>query len=127
MGIIKLLLSIILLAVVGLGGLYVAENRGLVPKGTFANVINKAKTLPLPAQVANIQSPQQAANFVSQQTASITSKNASGSVLGAVSNAASSVNLQKQDPPLTQRAFEYGRYIYCQQVVNDYQSRNQGK
>jgi len=54
------------------------------------------------------------ASGVTEQAQSL-SKNA-GSVLGAISS-------DKSDQPIHEKAFEYGRYQYCQQVVADYEAR----
>jgi hypothetical protein len=46
-----------------------------------------------------------------------------GKVVGehAQSILGSSVEADKEQPPLHERAFEYGRYLYCQQVVKDFE------
>ena len=54
------------------------------------------------------------ASSVTEQAQSL-SKNA-GSVLGAISS-------DKSDQPIHEKAFEYGRYEYCKQVISDYEAR----
>ena len=43
-----------------------------------------------------------------------------GNVLGSSIEPASDENVT----PIHEKAFEYGKYIYCKQVVNDYQNQN---
>jgi len=40
-----------------------------------------------------------------------------GNILGAS-------DTERTNQPIQERAFEYGRYLYCNQVVKDYESRN---
>ena len=54
------------------------------------------------------------ATSVSEHALDLT-KNA-GNVLGAISD-------DKSDQPLHEKAFEYGRYEYCKQVITDYETR----
>lgn len=56
----------------------------------------------------------QTAEDVSNQAFDLT-KNA-GSVLGAITS-------DKSDQPIHEKAFEYGRYEYCKQVILDYETR----
>lgn len=116
MKIIKLALSLILLVVLGLGGVYIAENRGLVQAGTFTNLTGRfaGVTQTLPTQIDSSS----VGNTVSVLSSQVSPKTAEvGEVLG------TSVAVEKQEPPLTQRAFEYARYNYCQAVVKDYEAR----
>lgn len=115
---IKLFLGVVLLLVVGLAGVYVAENRGLVQAGTFVNLTSKfsAITKHLPTEVAT-EGVENGVKVLSSQASNISPE--AGAVLG------SSITVEKQEAPLTQRAFEFARYNYCQAVVNDYQARYQ--
>lgn len=120
--IVKLLLVVVLLGVVAYGGFYVAANRGLIPAAQAAVVNNaissvlkgiKLDTLAnqalksAPSVISNVQNTPQVSSAMEQTS----------SVLG------SSVELETQNPPLPQRAFEQARYTYCQAVVEDYQAR----
>ena len=33
------------------------------------------------------------------------------------------ITAEEEKTPISQRAFEYGRYLYCQQVIKDYEQR----
>lgn len=118
MKLVKVILIVVLLGVVALGCVYVAENRGIVHAGTFANLTDKISGLSthLPSQVST-QTVTNSVQMLSSQTGKMST--ASGAVLGTV-NA-----IERQDTPLPQRAFEYARYAYCQAVVSDYQQRQQ--
>ena len=56
----------------------------------------------------------QVATEVTQQATSLTKD--AGNVLGTISS-------DKSDQPLHEKAFEYGRYEYCKQVISDYEAR----
>jgi len=56
----------------------------------------------------------QVATEVTQQATSLTKD--AGNVLRTISS-------DKSDQPLHEKAFEYGRYEYCKQVISDYEAR----
>jgi len=123
MGLLKGFLTIVLVLTLAAGGVYVAANRGLVSAdylSYFNQLQGVAVTQPQLAQV--FQSAQSQFKILSAKTGSIatqTINNASqsGSVLG------STIEVEKNQPPLPQRAFELARYSYCQEVIKDYESR----
>lgn len=113
---------VVLLGVMAYGGFYALSNRGLIPPAqaamvntTLASVFKGIKLDSLaeqalstaPSVISTVQNAPQVSSALDQ----------SSSVLG------TSVELETQNPPLPQRAFEQARYTYCQAVIEDYQSR----
>lgn len=114
MKIIKLVLALILFGVLGLGAMYVGENRGMVKAGTFASVTSKLSgaTQHVPTQI----NPSGVQNSVQTLSSQANIDPNTGAVLG-------SITVEKEKPPLPQQAFELARYNYCQAVVKDYEER----
>jgi len=113
----KLLLLLVLILGLATGGLYVAEQRGLAPVGTFNNVTQRVLSFRPPTNIAQ-QLPQNTDRAVQFLTSQLQSASISAQVLG------TSVGIEKTEPPLSQRAFEYARYSYCQEAIKDYEERN---
>lgn len=111
MSLIRIILGLIVLAAIGTGGLYIAEQRGLVASGTFDSL--KTQALAVKPQELTAKLPQ-LNQVLSSKTSPTTEKS---SVLGA------SVDVETREPPLSQKAFEYARYNYCKTAVEDYESR----
>lgn len=88
----------------------------------FSPVVEKVETLDTEALTAEFQrgvkSTESELATLSQRTTDV-SKHA-GNVLGSSVQPASKEN----STPIHEKAFEYGKYIYCKQVVEDYQSLN---
>lgn len=124
--IIKLLLSLVLVITLLSGGVYYLANRGLIPMdkiqaaqatlenpvlknitGQLAMTFNRLKLdEKIPAMTTSVSEIPQLASIASE----------SGAVLGTSA-------VESQAPPLPQRAFEYGRYLYCQEVIKDFEQR----
>lgn len=115
-----MLLLLVLFVAVAAGAFHVLANRGIIPPeqaqavyGTWNTTLQPLIAAGLPAQIAlpsQISVPEQVSSLAET----------SGAVLGTSSL---QNQVQAEQPPLPQRAFEYGRYVYCQEVVKDYQSR----
>lgn len=120
MKLIKMLLLLVLFVAVAAGAFHVLANRGIIPPeqaqavyGTWNTTLQPLIAAGLPAQIAlpsQISVPEQVSSLAET----------SGAVLGTSSL---QNQVQAEQPPLPQRAFEYGRYVYCQEVIKDYQSR----
>lgn len=99
--------------VIAAGGVYAAANRGLIPAkylGYFGRLGGSKQ------YVTNLMgSTRSQIDILSSKAVSTASQ--SGVVLG------STVEAKKEQPPLPQRAFELGRYTYCQEVIRDYENR----
>lgn len=105
-------MALLVLTAIGLAGVFLAEKRGLVAQGTFANLVGQVAKVRPPKQLT--ENPQQITNFIASETQNAAQD---GEVLGA------SLSIEREEPPFTQKAFEYGRYTYCQAVVDDYHQR----
>ncbi len=134
MTIVKGLLLLVLIGALGAGGFYVLANRGVIPPDKVAAVNSLVKGVqtedsggvaqPLanlfgkpqltPPTLGDIQSGVQTVQQV-PDTSSVA--NNTSQVLG------TSIEVKTENPPLPQRAFEYGRYTYCQEVIKDYEIR----
>lgn len=140
MKIIKLVFTLVLLAVLAGGGFYVLSNRGVIPPDQAAAVQNTVQGIVKGSQIENltqqisqpitnltrgtnalpklpsqVPSANQVSEALQQAPELASSSENNGSVLGS--------SVQAEQPPLGQRAFEYGRYLYCQEVVKDYENR----
>jgi len=123
MKLIKLILVLILVGAVAAGGFQVLANRGMIPADKVALVQTWTQKIAAPLGGLNLNLSEQTFSVDQATTAlqnlpelaSVASN--SGAVLG------TSVQVETEVPPLPQRAFEYGRYIYCQEVVKDYETR----
>lgn len=109
---VKFILSLVIISLVAVGGLYVAEQRGLVAEGTFNSLLARVQTVK-PQQI--LSNAPQIGNFMTAQTNSLSQS--SQQVLG------TTIEVTAEKPPLTQRAFEYARYSYCKAAVDDYEER----
>lgn len=112
MSVIRLILIIVLISGLAGGGVFLAEQQGWVPQGTVAGLTTQISKLH-PPQVL-LQHSQNIHSLLSSQTQQL---NQNGQVLG------TSLGIERAEPPLTQKAFEYARYEYCRAVVDDYQQR----
>lgn len=117
MKLIKTLMLLVFLCVLAFAGFYYAANHGYVSAEQVALVQGVVNTLPIRAPAIK-----QGSNSGSFSTSKVVSDlkletNTGGSVLG------ETIQIETQQPPLHQRAFEYARYTYCQEVVRDYQQR----
>lgn len=120
-----MVLLLVLFVAVAAGAFHVLANRGVIPPeraqavyGAWDSTVqpflaNVPTQIEIPSQ---IDLPSQAS--IPEQVSSLAET--SGAVLGTSSL---QNQVQAEQPPLPQRAFEYGRYIYCQEVIKDYQSR----
>lgn len=135
MKLIKTALTVIFLFVLAGGGFYFLSNRGVIPpeqtqavqglvKGTQIETLAQQITKPLqqlslPTKISppSLSQINQTVQTVQQAPSLASVASSSSSVLG------SSVEVQTENPPLPQRAFEYARYTYCQEVIQDYETR----
>lgn len=115
MQIVKLILLVILIGVLSVAGLQVAANRGLIDSNPLAGVVAAAFQLTQPATTLIPPNISEQIGILSARTGTVTQE--VGTVLG------SSVQVEKEELPLHQRALQHGRYLYCQQVVKDYEAR----
>lgn len=110
---------IILLIVLGLGGTYVAYNRGLLDTRFLAE---------LPLQQLNQNLPQNSEAFMSSANEQTQQFGERAQVVGGqaqqVLGSYIEVNDEVEKKSLTDRAFETARYYYCQQVVNDWEKNS---
>lgn len=105
MKLIKKALLIILLTVIVISGLYTASSRGLLKNTPLAKINQQ--------EIANlVQNTNQQTQILSER---------SGEVGSHVKNVLGTFIEENEEEPIQQRAFEYGRYLYCQQVVEDYE------
>ncbi len=111
---IKGLLAVVLVIAVAAGGVYVATNRGLLPGGKLAAVMNTVNWLKQ-APISQVAAPAQQIGQFSSQVESTASQ--AGNVLGTY------VQTDEDRRPLHQKAFEYARYTYCREAVIDYETR----
>jgi hypothetical protein len=109
MVLIRLLLMLVLVVGLGAAGVYAAVHQGLIPQEQLAKfpILSDLSSEPDLTTVLN-------SSHDSLKILSSTAQSA-GQVLG------SQVEVQEQ--PLPQRAFEFARYSYCQEVVKDYEKR----
>lgn len=123
----KVLLGILVVALIAVS-LYTAMNRGMLSGSQFA-ALNQSKEENLDPLVHNISGQAQVLGARTQEVGSHVQK-----VLGSYvqsrhsgdsgSSSSDRPNQSKaSEPALHEKAFEYGRYLYCQQVVKDYESR----
>jgi hypothetical protein len=115
MPIIRTILLLILVAVVSVAGLQVAANRGLIDSNPLAGLVGGIMKAAdpivhfIPPNLSNqVAILSERTNTVSQEV---------GTVLG------SSIQVEKEELPLHQKAFQHGRYLYCQQVIRDYEAQ----
>ena len=111
---------LIFIVVIGLisGAIYAGKQ--YLPKNVQNLITQTLGTHTLsPDQLSALQPAAQ--NILSQAQSAAPQLMQAGNVLGAATNSSGSPSANTQ--PLPQQAFEYGRYIYCQQVVSDYETR----
>lgn len=114
---VKLILLVILVGVVSVAGLQVATNRGLIKSNPLASLVEGVVKLSQPATHIIPPNISEQISVLTARTGTVTQE--VGTVLG------SSVQVEKEDLPLHQKALQHGRYLYCQQVVKDYEARMQ--
>jgi len=115
MEIIKSLFAIVLFLAIAVGGVFAAAQRGLIPTERIAQLKNAINIINRPELQTVTQTTRDGISILTSKTEESASK--AGVVLG------SHIQASDSQPPLTQRAFEYARYSYCQEVVKDYTSR----
>lgn len=128
MSILRIVIILFLIVGAGVGYAYYTGGAGLPPTlkkyfssaqlpsgsslSTITNQVSAIKVPKLPTDTTT------QLESITERTGQLTSN--VGKVLGtAVTEASSSA-----DKSLQERAFDYGRYLYCQQVVKDYEARN---
>jgi len=111
------LLLILVLTLAG-AGVYVAYNRGLIKAEYLAKIpVDQIK------QAINQETLQGLST--SAQTQSQTLIENSGVVLGETKNFLDTqITTNKQDEKISDKAFEYAKYVYCQQVVKEFEKKN---
>jgi hypothetical protein len=106
MHLLKSFLLVILVIVIGLAGFQVALNRGLIKNEALAAFNEKYLAKSMASATSQFSQVSSRLGIASQE---------GGAVLGAVVQ----VN-EEEKKPIHDKAFEYGRYLYCQQVIKDY-------
>ena len=111
----KTLLLLILIFTLASAGAYVAYNRGLIKPEYLAKIpVDQVKNAINQETLQSLSS--------SAQTQSQTLIEKSGVVLGETKNFLDTqITENKQDEKISDKAFEYAKYIYCQQVVEDFE------
>jgi hypothetical protein len=122
MKIIKGALLVVLFFVCMASGLYAAANRGLIRTGFLNQASTKLaqfKTRFPEAKVPDLPTD------TSQQVSTLASRSAEvGKHATQVLGDKIQVNEEDKDAPIHERAFEYGRYLYCQEVIKDFERNN---
>jgi len=116
------LLTLLIILGAAAGGTYYASLQGLLPV-EIAQIITK---LPLPQLPQNVQLSQlQSISLSSSSSAQAqTLLERSGEVVGHAQQVlGTQITATEGEQPLSQRAFEYGRYLYCQQAIKEYESK----
>jgi len=112
-----LLLLCLILVILGVGA-YTALNRGVLPAQVMVNaqtaLFQFRDKLPVAQLSSSAGSQLQILSTRSQEVGSHV-----GNVLG------SSVEVGEHKQPIHQKAFEYARYQYCQQVIKEYEAAAQ--
>lgn len=106
-------LGIVLLLGIILGGVSYASVQGYINKDIAQKIdlgqVEQLKRLQLPENVNT-----QAQTLVER----------GGEIAGHTQNVlGTQITATEEKQPVSQRAFEYGRYLYCQQVVKDYETK----
>lgn len=121
---IRILLFIGVLLAVGLGYVYFTKGAGLptavTQKIPFLQNPNEALGV-LPNSLDGIAMPSLPTNTTAQLETVKDRTEAVGETVGQVLGEA--VKEASPSSSLQERAFDYGRYLYCQQVVKDYEAR----
>jgi len=115
MPVIKAFLVLIVLSGLAAGGLYAASNRGLISDQYLSSALVLFNDQDQLTQLTTAAQNQ----VLTLSSLAEVAASQSGSVLGKV------IDSEKEAPPLPQRAFEFARYSYCQEVIKDYQSRTE--
>lgn len=115
MDLLKPILGVVMLLVVAVGGAYAAAQRGIIPMERIQQLKNAVSVINRPELKTVTQTTRSGVTILSSKTEESASK--AGVVLG------SHIQAADDQPPLHQRAFEYARYSYCQEVINDYSAR----
>lgn len=142
----KPLLILLLLATIG-GGIYYFQKKngqvlgketeiGQYVEKNFPAVNEAIKKLPFSSRVLGEQTTANNSNDIKNEsfiknTADLTSQqleilgNNGSKVKDQLSEFVSQIKESTQSTPLHEKAFEYGQYMYCQQVVKEYESTPQ--
>ena len=113
MTLIRLLLVIIVLAGLATAGVYVGAKQGFISEDYINKVPGLSSLINQPDDTNVLNNSQESIKVLSSSAQS--TAESAGQVLG------SQVVVGEQ--PLPQRAFEFARYSYCQEVVKDYEKR----
>ncbi|MEN8253281.1 MAG: hypothetical protein ABFQ62_02825 [Patescibacteria group bacterium] len=118
---IKSLLLFILFLTVMAAGTYVAFNRGLINKNTLAEVTSRLNQInPNVNPDINTQSIEDITLSAKEQSQTMIEK--SGIILGESKEFIDTqVKSSENTEPLHNKVFEYARYMYCKQVVDDFE------
>lgn len=105
-----------------------SSNNILANLGENKTLVNLSKNLPKSLNIFTKKISSESstsADFISdtkQQTETLSQR--AKEVGGHVSNVlGTAVEADQEQPPIHERAMEYGRYLYCQQVIKDYENR----
>lgn len=119
MKLIKGFALLVLLVVLGLGGTYLAYNRGLLDDTFLAE---------LPLQQIQSSLPHNSESFFSSANEQTQQLGERAQVVGGqaqqVLGSYVEVNNDAEEKSLTDRAFEVTRYYYCKQVVTDWEKNS---
>ncbi len=99
------------------GGYWWYTHRGFNVSQLFSKLSFPA-TFSVPKQFSGEIIPQNAEKSVQELTVRAqNAMNQAGTILG------TAVQQSSESGSIQEKAFEYGRYLYCQQVVTDYESK----
>lgn len=114
----KLILLVLILG----SGYYLLQQQGIIS----APSLNQQSTLPISGEVKGSSDSLTAQAGTLSERAQEVGQHI-GNVLGTYVQPASApdneTNSSSTKPPLHEQAFEYTRYLYCQQVVKDYEQQ----
>ena len=116
MKLLKSLLTIALVIVILAAGLNVAVNRGIVTEQALAKY-NLTPALALFRNKANLDQAGGQVTNLAERSKEL--GQGSQQVLGTF------IEAEEDGEAFHSKAFEYGRYLYCQQVVKEYEKKNQ--
>lgn len=126
--ILRIVIALILLLGSGAGYVYFTGGSGLSESvqsklSFIPQRSSESGAIAIPAALTGITIPQLPSNtseqleIVTERTGELTGT--VGQVLGEAVKVAS----DSSEQTLQERAFDYGRYLYCQQVIKDYEAR----
>ncbi len=126
--IVRILLALGIVLAIGAGYIYYTGGRQLPPvvmeRLRFLPTRQTAGALQLPTDsIAAVEVPTLPEN-ASEQLKTVGERTGElSSTVGKVLGEAVQVGTASGEQSLQERAFDYGRYLYCQQVVKDYEAR----